>query len=161
MSVVRHPAKPLEGWRRRPNVRYEGVETSGAGWGDEPTPRWHLWGEHVEDDLQRIRQGLICIRCYQPFPLPLSRATRRLILEECAPFGRPIHEVALLIDASHCPFCTAEVSPEIAAVFLKGYMTRSVEAPAELEPGDHEGYEKLLELDSKSKLFLPKGWGRQ
>lgn len=161
MSVRRLPAKPLEGWRRRPNVRYEGVETSGAGFVDEPTPRWHLWGPHVEDDLERIRQGLICIRCYQPFPERLSPATCGLILRECGPFMRPDHEVVRLVNASHCPYCTAEVSPEIAALFIKGYMTRSVEAPAELQPGDHEGYEDLLALDAKSKLYLPPGWGRQ
>lgn len=159
----RAPAAPLKGWRRRPDVRYEGTETHGAAFGDEPTPRWHLWGPHAAEDLRRVMKGLICIRCFQPFPDRLHIGTRRMIMRDCGPFvGRSDHQVALLIDAGRCPYCTAEVSPEMATAFFEGYVTRTSD-PAELRPGEHGRFEGLIErgnLDGPGELYLPPGWDR-
>lgn len=152
----------LEGWKRRPDVRYEGVETSGAGFVDEPTPRWHLWGEHVEHDLWRIRAGLICIRCYQPFPERPSPGYRRLIMRECGPFMRPDHQVALMIDAGRCPYCSAEVSPEMANVFFEGYVKRVAEPLGTADTPDHGELEPLIgrAADGPGDMYLPPGWDR-
>lgn len=158
----RAPAAPLQGWRRRPDVRFEGTETAGAAFnGERATPRWHLWGPHAQDDLVRIMQGLICVRCFQPFPCRLNLGSRRRIMEDCKPFMRPDHQVARLIDASHCPFCAAEVSPEMADAFFEGYMER-LERPAELEPGQHGSFERLIERgqDEPGEMYLPPGWDR-
>lgn len=158
MPTHRPPAAQPEGWRRRPLVRAEGMETSGVAFVDA-TPRWHLSGPHVKEDLERIMQGLICIKCWQPFPCRLGLGSRRRIMQDCAPFGRPDWEVARLLDASHCPFCGAEVSPEMAAVFFHGYVKRVNDA-AIVEPGGHGDYENLIGGPSKEQqLYLPPGWG--
>lgn len=162
--MSRAPAKPLEGWRRRPDVRFEGYETSGAVFADAgtPTPRWHMWGPHAQDDLRRIMKGEICIRCFQPFPAPLSIGTRRMIMRDCGPFMRPDYEVALLIDASRCPYCTAEVSPEMARTFFEGYITRTAEPLGLADDPDHGDLERLIGKapDEPGDMYLPPGWDR-
>lgn len=161
--MSRAPAAPLPGWRRRPMVRFEGIETSGAAFAGQPTPRWHLTGPYAQEDLRRIRQGEICINCWQPFPCRLNIGSRRRIMDECKPFGRPDWQVARLVDASHCPFCGAEVSPEMAEIFFEGYVKRIAEPLGRAPDPDHGDLERLIgpkRRASQEPLYLPPGWDR-
>jgi hypothetical protein len=148
-----------EAWKRRPKVRAEGYETSGAGFADQPTPRWHMWGEHVEEDKARMLQGLICIRCWQPFPVRLGPASANRIVRECGPFGRADHDAKALVRAGHCPYCAAEVSPEMAAVFFAGVKvratTREEDEERTLLPGEHGEFERYIDRRSKGGVYLP------
>lgn len=107
-------------WRRKPQVKYMGIETSGSVFVDTPTPRWSLEGEHAEEDLARILMGTVCIRCWTPYPEPLSLASTRRICDAIQNFGRGRAEAKRFIAKGMCGVCGTEVSAEMAAQFFEG-----------------------------------------
>lgn len=110
-----------EGWRRRPNVVSEGIETNGPAFAGIPTMRWHLKGSYAEADLQRALDGTLCIQCWTPYPERLNVGSARRIVRQMAPFGRSDDQAKALIAKGQCGVCGAEVSPEMARVFFDGY----------------------------------------
>jgi hypothetical protein len=114
------PRRRVSDWRRKPVVEFGGIETSGSVFADTPTPRWVLSGPHAEEDLARVMLGLICVRCWTPFPEPLSIASARRVVDQLQNIGRGRREAKSLVAQQRCPICTAEVSPEMAAQFFQG-----------------------------------------
>lgn len=145
-----------QSWRRPLEMHAAGYETSGIGFADMPTPRWEMYGEHAEEDFLRVMQGLVCVRCWTPYPERLDKHSVARIMAECAPFGRPDDKARLLIAAGHCPVCATEVSPEMAQVFFQGVNDRP--EAATLRQGEHGEYEHLI--DDTPPLYLPPGWDR-
>lgn len=152
----RPPAPPEAGWRRKPNVRADGYEHSGAGYADTPTPRWVFEGPYAEEDIRRVMAGLLCPRCLQPFPCRLGSDTAAQIMSEMAPFGRPDKEARRLICASRCPMCAAEVSPEAALIHYGGVQESRIAAT--INRGEHGEYEDYI--DQESPIYIPPGWSR-
>lgn len=133
-----------EGWRRRPYVVSEGIETSGVVFQGIPTMRWHLKGPYAQADLARALDGTLCIQCWTPYPERPSAASARRIMRQMAPFGRSDEQARALIATGCCGVCGAEVSPEMARVFFDGYAPPAVQRSAPGERTRHDDFEHLI-----------------
>lgn len=138
-----------EGWRRKPEVAYEGVETNGAVFAGIPTARWHLKGRYAQADLQRCLDATLCVQCWTPYPERPSPASARRILRQMRPFGRSDDQARVLIAQGCCGICGAEMSPEMARLFFDGY------APAHTrrsDPGERTTHGADLERLIRAEL---------
>lgn len=110
----------MSDWRRKPVVKFMGIETSGAVFVDTPTPRWSLEGEHAEEDMARVMRGEVCVRCWTPYPEAPTLASARRICDQVQNFGRGRAEAKRLLSQGRCGVCGAECSAQMAETFFEG-----------------------------------------
>lgn len=112
-------------------VKAHAEETSDfAAPGDESTIKWYLDAEAVD----RIRHGMVCSSCLEPFPAPPSIENVKIWRDHAHHYSglRSKDELLSLVSRGACPVCRTEVSLEMFALTHKGrdpYEPEKIEIP--------------------------------
>jgi hypothetical protein len=100
-------------------VKAHGEETSDfAAPGDESTIKWYI----DQDGVDRIKDGMVCSSCLEPFPAPPNIANTKIWREHSHHYSRlrTEDELLSLVARNACPICRTEVSVEMFALTHKG-----------------------------------------
>lgn len=89
-----------------------------VGPGEESTIAWYV----DEEGLDRIRAGLVCSNCLEPFPAPPNLANTHIWRDHSHHYAkiRTEDELLSMVARGVCPICQTEVSHEMFGLTHKG-----------------------------------------
>jgi len=85
---------------------------------DQSTIKWYI----DQEGFDRIRAGMACSHCLEPFPAPPSIRTTAVWREHAHHYSgiRTKDELLDLVVKGRCPICKSEVSNEMVEVSHRG-----------------------------------------